>query len=176
MKLRKSNLDEQQERKLLEIESRGCWLAFWGLLVALIVETVVMTKDLRAIIGEWVLFMGLALYLAISCMRAGIWDRRADMSRRTRLLFSLAAGICAGLFLFAFTFTRYQRLIGSLCTGVIGVVLPLLSPISFCASRHGLRKNARTNSTPSRRTRILCNLSHGETYFRATKKAAFTIF
>ena len=122
MKLRKSNLDEQQERKLLEIESRGCWLAFWGLLVALIVETVVMTKDLRAIIGEWVLFMGLALYLAISCMRAGIWDRRADMSRRTRLLFSLAAGICAGLFLFAFTFTRYQRLIGSLCTGVIGVV------------------------------------------------------
>ena len=122
MKLRKSNLDEQQERKLLEIESRGCWLAFWGLLVALIVETVVMTKDLRAIIGEWVLFMGLALYLAISCMRAGIWDRRADMSRRTRLLFSLAAGICAGLFLFAITFTRYQRLIGSLCTGVIGVV------------------------------------------------------
>ena len=57
MKLRKSNLDEQQERKLLEIESRGCWLAFWGLLVALIVETVVMTKDLRAIIGEWVLFI-----------------------------------------------------------------------------------------------------------------------
>jgi len=30
MKLRKSKLDEQQERKLLEIESRGCWLAFWG--------------------------------------------------------------------------------------------------------------------------------------------------
>lgn len=38
MKLRKSNLDEQQERKLLEIESRGCWLAFWGLLLALLVD------------------------------------------------------------------------------------------------------------------------------------------
>ena len=62
MKLRKTNLDELQERKLLEIESRGFWLAFWGILLALIVETVVMTKDLRAIIGEWVLFMGLALY------------------------------------------------------------------------------------------------------------------
>ncbi len=121
MKMRKTNLDEQQERKLLEIESRGFWLAFWGILFALIVETVAI-KDSRAIIGEWILFMGLALYLAISCMRAGIWDRRADMSRRTCLLFSLAAGICAGLFLFAFTFARYQRLIGSLCTGVIGVV------------------------------------------------------
>ena len=55
MKLRKSNLDEQQERRLLEIESRGCWLAFWGLLLALIVESVVI-KDSRAIIGEWILF------------------------------------------------------------------------------------------------------------------------
>ncbi len=61
MKLRKTNLDEQQERKLLEIESRGFWLAFWGILLALIVETVVMTKDLRAIIGERVLFMGISL-------------------------------------------------------------------------------------------------------------------
>ena len=47
MKLRKTNLDEQQERKLLEIESRGFWLAFWGILLALIVETVVMTRDYR---------------------------------------------------------------------------------------------------------------------------------
>ena len=125
MKLRKTNLDEQQERKLLEIESRGFWLAFWGILLALIVETVVMTKDLCAIIGELVLFMGLALYLAISCMRAGIWDRRADMSRRTCLLFSLAAGICAGLFVFAFTFARYQKPIGSLCAGAIGVVFTI---------------------------------------------------
>ena len=79
MKLRKSKLDEQQERKLLEIESRGCWLVFWGLLLALIVESMVI-KDSRAIIGEWILFMGLALYLGISCIRAGIWDRRMDMS------------------------------------------------------------------------------------------------
>ena len=157
MKMRKTNLDEQQERKLLEIESRGFWLAFWGILFALIVETVVMTKDLCAIIGELVLFMGLALYLAISCMRAGIWDRRADMSRRTCLLFSLAAGICAGLFLFAFTFARYQKPIGSLC----------------CASRHEPQKSARTNSTQSRRTRILCNLSHCETHFRTTNFMLF---
>ena len=118
MKLRKSNLDEQQERRLLEIESRGCWLAFWGLLLALIVESVVI-KDLRAIIGEWVLFMGLALYLAISCMRAGIWDRRADMSRRTCLLVSLAAALCAAIFMFGFTYVRYQKPLGSLYSAAI---------------------------------------------------------
>ena len=118
MKLRKSKLDEQQERKLLEIESRGCWLVFWGLLLALIVESVVI-KDSRAIIGEWILFMGLALYLGISCIRAGIWDRRMDMSSKTSLLVSLAAALCAAIFMFGFTYIRYQKPIGSLYSAAI---------------------------------------------------------
>ena len=118
MKLRKSNLDEQQERRLLEIESRGCWLAFWGLLLALLVESVAI-EDSRAILGEWILFMGLALYLAISCTRAGIWDRRMDMSRRTCLLVSLAAALCAAIFMFGFTYVRYQKPLGSLYSAAI---------------------------------------------------------
>ena len=149
MKLRKTNLDEQQERKLLEIESRGFWLAFWGILLALIVESVVI-KDMCAIIGELVLFMGLALYLAISCMRAGIWDRRADMSRRTCLLFSLAAGICTGLFVFAFTFARYQKPIGSLCAGAIGVVftIALTYLILRLAARATKKRQDELNAEP----------------------------
>lgn len=122
MKLRKSNLDEQQERKLLEIESRGYWLAFWGVLVTLLVELLVM-KDLRAIVGEWILFMGLALYLAISCIRAGIWDRRMDMSRKTCLLASLVGALCAAGFMFGFSYLRFQRPLGALSVGaVIGLI------------------------------------------------------
>ena len=118
MKLRKSKLDEQQERKLLEIESRGCWLAFWGLLLALIVQSVVI-NDPRTIIGEWILFIGLALYLGISCSRAGIWDRRMDMSPKTSLLVSLAAALCAAIFMFGFTYVRYQKPLGSLYSAAI---------------------------------------------------------
>ena len=122
MKLRKSNLDEQQERKLLEIESRGYWLAFWGLLLALIVESVVI-KDSRAIIGEWVLLMGLTLYLAISCMRAGLWDRRMDMSRKTCLLASLVGALCVAGFMFGFSYLRFQRPLGALRVGaIIGLI------------------------------------------------------
>ena len=118
MQQRKSKLDEQQERRLLEIESRGCWLAFWGLLAALVAEALLI-KDSRAILGEWILFMGLALYLAISCSRAGIWDRRLDMSRRTCALVSLIAALCAAIFMFGFTFIRYQKPVGSLYAGAI---------------------------------------------------------
>ncbi len=118
MKLRKSNLDEQQERKLLEIESRGCWLAFWGLLLALIVESLVI-KDSRAVIGEWVLFMALSLYLVISCSRAGIWDRRLDMSRKTCAYSSLIAGACVAVFTFGFISIRSHRPLASLYAAVI---------------------------------------------------------
>lgn len=118
MKLRKNNLDEQQERKLLEIESRGFWLAFWGLLVGLVIQSLVMKSESMMIItGEWIMFMILSLYLALSCIHAGIWDRRMDMSRKTRLTISLIAALCTALFMFGFTFLRYHKPLGSLYAG-----------------------------------------------------------
>ena len=118
MKLRKNNLDEQQERKLLEIESRGFWMAFWGLLIALVVQSLVM-KNTSMVIGEWIMFMTLALYLALSCSRAGIWDRHMDMNRKTLFYVSIIAALCAAVFMFSFTFLRYHKPISSLYAGVI---------------------------------------------------------
>ena len=42
-KRNKSNLDERQEQRLLRIERNGCWLAFWGLLVAMGVQTAIVS-------------------------------------------------------------------------------------------------------------------------------------
>ena len=117
MKVRTSKLDEQQERKLLEIESRGFWLAFWGLLIALIVEMLVL-EDIRGVFGVWIVFMGMALYMGISCYRAGIWDRRQDMSPKNCLVISVAGGVVVAVVMFVFTFMRYGKLWGSLATGV----------------------------------------------------------
>ena len=153
MKLRKSNLDEQQERKLLEIESRGCWLAFWGLLLALIAESIVI-KDPYAIIGEWILFMGLALFLGISCGRAGIWDRRMDMSPKTSLLVALAAALCAAVFMFGFTYVRYQKLIGSLSSAAImgGITFAVCFLILRIAARATKKRQDELNAEPDDET------------------------
>ena len=121
MKLMKNKLDEQQERKLLEIESRGFWLAFWGLLIGLAVQSLVM-KNVSMVIGEWIVFMLLALYLGISCMRAGIWDRRMDMNCKTNFIISLIAAICEAAFMFGFTFLRYHKPIGSLYAGAFAAL------------------------------------------------------
>ena len=52
----KNNLDEMQEQELLKIEHNGCWLAFWGLLVTMIVELFVFGSEEigRIIIGAWI--------------------------------------------------------------------------------------------------------------------------
>lgn len=123
MKLKKNNLDEQQERKLLEIESRGFWLAYWGLLIAMAVEILVF-KDMKPVICEWVLFICLSLYLCIACIRVGIWDRRLDMSPKTCLIISLIATLCTAVFMFVFTFLCFHKPVGSLsAAAIIGLIV-----------------------------------------------------
>ena len=67
MKIRKmkSNLDERQELKLLKIEHNGCWIAFWGLLIVMLIQMIVGNDSIKNLAGEWVVFMSLALYLSI---------------------------------------------------------------------------------------------------------------
>lgn len=97
MKLKKSNLDERQEEQLLHIEEKGCWFAFWALLVSMFVQMAVVGVDkFQYIAGEWVVFMCLALYLGITSMRAGIWDRRLKPNGKTNLLVSLGAAVVFG--------------------------------------------------------------------------------
>ena len=99
MKKRKNNLDEMQEQELLRIEHNGCWLAFWLLLAAMVVQSIFnRNMDFRTLAGEWIVFMILALYLAFACMRKGIWDRRLGMNRKTNLVISLIAGAALGIF------------------------------------------------------------------------------
>lgn len=150
MKLKKNNLDEQQERKLLEIESCGFWLAFWGLLVAMAVEMLIF-EDTKAVICEWVLFICLSLYLCICCIRAGIWDRRLDMSPKTCLIMSLIAALCAAVFLFGFTFLRFHRPVGSLFAAAISglILLPACYAALILAARATKKRQDELNAEPA---------------------------
>lgn len=97
-KRHKSNLDERQEQRLLRIERNGCWLAFWGLLVAMAVQMVIYKgENVAAVAGEWIIFMVLACYLLWSCMKAGIWDRRLKPDWKTNLVGSMLAGIAVAV-------------------------------------------------------------------------------
>ena len=100
MKIRKmkSNLDERQELKLLKIEHNGCWIAFWGLLIV---------------------FMSLAFYLWVACIRNGIWDRRLKPNFKTNVIVSSIAAVLTGIIWFSVSYRNYHKLIGSIATGII---------------------------------------------------------
>lgn len=94
--MKKNNLDEMQEQTLLRIEHNGCWLAFWGLLAVLLVE-MMLNLGIKAIAGEWIVFMVLAVYLTADCLRHGIWDRRLKADGKTNLIVSLIAGVAVAV-------------------------------------------------------------------------------
>ena len=94
--MKKNNLDEMQEQALLKIEHNGCWLAFWGLLVVMAVQMVMRVPG-RQMLGEWIVFMVLALYIVIACLRKGIWDRHLKANRKTNLIVSLLAAVATGI-------------------------------------------------------------------------------
>ena len=94
--MKKNNLDEMQEQALLKIEHNGCWLAFWGLLAAMALQMVMRVPG-RQMLGEWIVFMALSLYIVIACLRKGIWDRHLKANWKTNLIVSLLAAVATGI-------------------------------------------------------------------------------
>lgn len=117
-----------QEQELLKIEHNGCWLAFWGLLIAMIVQSFAYgSMDFRTLAGEWIVFMALAVYLAIACAGKGIWDRRLAMNTRTNLTVSVIAGIGLGLFNAVMIYKEYHKPAGTIAAAaVIAVICSVL--------------------------------------------------
>ena len=125
--MRKNNLDEMQEQELLKIEHNGCWLAFWLLLAAMIVQSVVFEGiQLRTLAGEWCVFMILSLYLAFACVRKGIWDRKIPMNTKSHFLLSLIAGAVVGVFNAVMIFKNYQKPVGTMAGAVITAIITFI--------------------------------------------------
>lgn len=99
MKIIKKGLDELQKQILLGIESRGFWIAFWGSLILLIVQ-MIFANNIISVISSWLLFMVLAIYEAVSCLKAGIWNSSLYISRKRNAFISSIIAICMGVFQF----------------------------------------------------------------------------
>ena len=119
----KNNLDERQELKLLKIEHNGCWFAFWGLLIAIVIQLVAGSMEVKNVIGEFVVFMSLAVYLVAGCLREGIWDRKLKPTLKTNLVISLIGAAASGAFWFVIVYRDYHSLPGSAAVGGITLVL-----------------------------------------------------
>ena len=88
---KKNQLDEMQEQTMRKIESRGFWLLWSGLLIAMVVQ-MISGAPARQMAGEWVVFMAGCFYALVECLRNGLWDRHLNDNPLTNALISLLAG------------------------------------------------------------------------------------
>ena len=140
--MKKSNLDEMQEQALLKLEHNGCWLAFWGLLAAMALQMVMRVPG-RQMLGEWIVFMALSLYIVIACLRKGIWDRHLKANWKTNLIVSLLAAVATGIFVILSNPYLSEPLDYVLVAGLTGGFTFVLcfAALSVCTKLYRNRRN-----------------------------------
>lgn len=136
MKMRKNNLDEMQEKKLLQIEHSGFWIAFWGLVVAIMIQTA-LGNDC---IGEIVILSVVSIYTMIACIQNGIWDRKFKPNLKTNLLMSGLTGVVFGGFWFGVSYYRYHVLLGSIATFAFMLIFSSLLCLAVLTITSGIYK------------------------------------
>jgi len=123
----KNKLDEMQEQKLLKIEHYGVWIAFWGLLLMIIIQTIAGGGNaLLYIAGEFILLMVLAIYLLVACLKNGIWDRRLAPNLRTNSIISLVTSFVCGLMIFGVSYFNYHNFKVSVASGFFTMMFTLV--------------------------------------------------
>ena len=121
MNKRKSKLDEMQEQKLLMIERNGCWLAFFGIFLALMVQIIIGGENLwQKIVGEWIVLMSLSVYIVTDCLKNGIWSRCYEPSPKANAIGSLAAGIVSSAVIFAGAYIENKDMLAAVIAGTSG--------------------------------------------------------
>ena len=121
-KKKKNKLDEMQEQKMLRIEHNGCWFAFWGLAAVLFIQVIIYGyggDSWRYMAGEWIVFMCLAIYIVIDCLRNGIWDRHLSPTPIINLCASMISGIAVCIMNFAASYRNYHTLVEAVFGGII---------------------------------------------------------
>lgn len=145
----KTNLDEMQEQTLLKIESRGMWIAFYGLVLSILAQIIIGGEHMgTAICCESILLLILSLYISISCLRHGIWDRRLRPTPKTNLLMSAAAGLAVGVATGVRSYLNYHAAVGSaavflLCAGFTFVLCFIA--MTACAKLYEKKKSRLEN-------------------------------
>lgn len=148
MKIKKNNLDEMQEQKLLKIEHYGLWFAFWALFASIFIQMLIGVDNPLQIAGELIIFFLLAFYMLFACIRNGIWDRRFKPTAKTNFITSLITGTFIGVFNFiqsmkhSWTNSAFSATISAVSTLVFTFILLQLLSMLYKKRQRTLEERA----------------------------------
>ena len=97
MKKMKNNLDERQELKLLRIEHNGCWLAFWGLLIVMLIQLLTGNDSDRESCGRMdCIYVSCSISYNRLYQKWNLGQKAAAHVPRTNLMASSIAAVVTG--------------------------------------------------------------------------------
>ena len=142
MKNKKNNLDERQEQIMLQIEHAGCWIAYWGLLISILVQEIAYRGDFHYVVGEWIVFMILCVYVLAGCIRNGLWDRHIKPTMKNNVIASLIGAGVIFLFTFLMIIRNFpDKPVGAVAAGLISAaVVFVLCLIALSAAKKATEK------------------------------------
>ena len=97
--MKKTILDEMQEQIVLKMESVGHGIAFWGLIISIVIQ-VALAADFKQIVAEWAVFMVLCIHMLYGSIKHGIWSRKSKPSSKFNIIASLLAALTVGFMVF----------------------------------------------------------------------------
>ncbi|MBQ8236801.1 MAG: hypothetical protein IJZ39_01450 [Oscillospiraceae bacterium] len=140
--MKKSNFDEMQEQRMLQIEHTGYWLAYVALLAVIVIQAI-LWGDISTLIGELIVVLVICTHMVACCLRHGLWDRQLKPNWQTNLLVSLIGSVVVALtvYFMASRRTDHQPVI-LICTIASSAVTFILcfAALTICARIYNKRR------------------------------------
>ena len=142
--MKKTNLDEMQEQKMLQLEHTGYWLAYVALLAVIVIQAI-LWGDISTLIGELVVVLVICTHMVIGCLRNGLWDRKLKPNWQTNLLGSLIGSVAVALTIYFMVSRKIDDqsviLIFTIASSVITFIL-CFAALTICARIYKKRREA----------------------------------
>ncbi len=120
MKKMKNKLDEMQEQTLLKIEKNGFYMIFFGLGLAIVIQDLIYRENmLLYTAGEMIVFVICGIYVLISSIRKGIWDRKIPATPLANLIQSILWSGAFSIILGVIKYFQYGSPGGAVASAVI---------------------------------------------------------
>jgi len=107
MNIFRKDKDEREKNEIMRMSSIAFWIAFWGLLVSIVVKLFILDFDLIYAATEFIILILCTIYIVIACYYRGIWDNKTNPGMKTYLLASLLMTLLVTVPLSLFYIFRY---------------------------------------------------------------------
>ena len=91
-----NTLDEMQDQKMLKMEEYGCWILFWGLALAVVVQ-LLLGGSIRQVAGELIVLLVGGAYVLATSLKNCLWTRSATPTRKRNASVSIIPAAIIGV-------------------------------------------------------------------------------